>query len=381
MVHSKFFRLLCAVAAALTITACEKNSESGGSENENQDKGPFIYLLTYAGIMVNGTVKYNLPAYRYSLDGRDYIDFPNAMYVTGRDVYVVSYMEPNYAVLKNGESQYYLFESDGSVPDLRYSAVKLQIFVYENDVYVIAGDNGSYQYLWKNGELQMKLESFTYSGTTLSGVKAGNIKTSFQSLFVSDGVVYIGGVQEWSITNSSKTRTDDYKAVVLWSNGVPEILETFSGYTVYFEESRDAYEPNGVKVFVEDNNICVAATLGENFLLGRIVYWLNGEKHICYTNGGTSYAYDMCMKDGDVYIAGYNQDYYDVACLWKNGTLTSYSNGYAYQVCVYNGDVYVAAYKSLGLYKSIYVLWKNGVEELELPSEISGGIFDMYIGD
>lgn len=96
--------------------------------------------------------------------------------------------------------------------------------------------------------------------------------------------------------------------------------------------------------------------------------WKNGQQLYTLTDGtNDAWARSVCVADGTVYVAGYEQQPDGVvAKLWENGTLkytlgSGGGNSYAYAVTAVRGSVYTAGSEEDGGALTAKV-WKDGTE-------------------
>lgn len=95
----------------------------------------------------------------------------------------------------------------------------------------------------------------------------------------------------------------------------------------------------------------------------RAVYWKNGIINIL--NGGTEATGIYVTTSNDVYVSGINiiykswKDITSYAQYWKNGQMHSLGTGVAYDIAIKDTDVYVLGYQN-----GKAVLWKNGLKKV-----------------
>ena len=92
---------------------------------------------------------------------------------------------------------------------------------------------------------------------------------------------------------------------------------------------------------------------------GSAVYWVDNEKFELPGNGGE--AHSIAVHDGDIYVAG---GFANGSCYWKNGekiNLTTNADSQTYGVNVnQSGDVFVGGYYMNNHHSLIPSFWKNG---------------------
>ncbi|MCX6112148.1 MAG: hypothetical protein NTY22_02535 [Proteobacteria bacterium] len=223
-----------------------------------------------------------------------------------------------------------------------------QLYGWVNGISLIGND------LYLSGRITVDVP---YGGGTLSTSKAGSWKNTTltvlngsttidvgwaNSLFVSEGSVYIAGCNE--------------ETQVYWKDGTANTLPVHG-------ELKSIYIKDGV-FYASGDSID-----GLNFFA---VYYKNGDMTKLSTPNTASLSIANSIfvdSNNDIYIAGY----YKIAeakfaCYWKNGQLidlpdgmTTHSNSEANQVIVKNGNVYVVGdYYNLTTSKNIAAYWKNG---------------------
>jgi len=129
-----------------------------------------------------------------------------------------------------------------------------------------------------------------------------------------------------------------------YGNKLPKIMEENDG-TPYTKPNCDVY---------------VAG-----YQSGRATIWENGNI-INLPSNGTSFAHSVYVADGNVYVAGTENNGQWIAKLWKNGVAQNLSDGTRYamatSVHVLGDDIYVAGYEDLQGGRDAMV-WKNGVAQ------------------
>lgn len=109
------------------------------------------------------------------------------------------------------------------------------------------------------------------------------------------------------------------------------------------------------------NPVSIYAVGGD--IYGQVL-WKDGEPTLI--SSGIGSANSICLDGDDVYIAGYEFEYQNIARVWKNGELLEkleYDDNttFANSIAVENGDVYACGYTVLSnSMKACPVLWKNG---------------------
>ncbi len=106
--------------------------------------------------------------------------------------------------------------------------------------------------------------------------------------------------------------------------------------------------------------------------IGRIAkVWINDEE--LYVHSNKTRAYDMYVYNGDIYVAGRDDEIGpDTAIIWRNGNVLyeltdGNNNATAYSVYVTeNGDIYAAGSEEDGNGNEVAKIWKNGEEHLTL---------------
>ena len=124
-------------------------------------------------------------------------------------------------------------------------------------------------------------------------------------------------------------------------------------------------------MFVDGNDVYITGmNASESY---RAAYWKNGTI-VTLENTLDSRAYDIKVKDGDVYAAGFVEN---KAVYWKNGVRTELSNGgqdRASKMEFIGNDLYISgcvAPQVGGRYRVVY--WKNGQQ-----IDVTDGTHDAY---
>jgi len=151
--------------------------------------------------------------------------------------------------------------------------------------------------------------------------------------------VYVAGV--------SKKQRWSKDMATYWKNGVATVIGPGTIYSLTVKND-DVYMA-GVGIYNSPLDVQAAT------------YWKNNTRlPLNDTTGGKTYASDLFLYDGDVYIAGlgYNNSGKDLAVYWKNGHIVSLSapEGSAQCIFIQNDDVYAC-----GAFHDTPVYWKNGV--------------------
>ncbi|WP_462135768.1 LVIVD repeat-containing protein [Porphyromonas endodontalis] len=201
---------------------------------------------------------------------------------------------------------------------------------YVYDVYAV-GYEGEMPMLWKNGE-----------PTVLSHDGKDDIA---MAVFVPGNDVYAAGLE--CVYDGGQDQNNPSRYVgVFWKNGVISRFTDLAGKTNDLEVN---------DLFVSGSDVYV---VGQDKFEGqpKAMLWKNGIAEPLSDGSEFARAYSVFVSGNDVYVAGYHNG----AALWKNKTLSKYTNdvGCAYSVFVSGNDVYVAGWDSQSA-----TLWKNGVAE------------------
>lgn len=208
----------------------------------------------------------------YYLEDASYSEV-HAIFVTKKDVYLVgrvervrsfdSYMAPVY--WKNGAR--HLLKTNDNAEDTPRT-----IWVDGNNVYIIGTDKSGKPIYWKNG-----VRSFGFKQTYYDGESPE---------VVSSGVVYKAG----SIDSSR------YRKPVYWRNGVVNKLKCtlLNGVATYISVVGD-------KVYVVGHEYSNDSTR-------QITCWTNGTERILSDGLHKAYERSAFVKDGIMYVAGYEED-------------------------------------------------------------------------
>ncbi len=201
----------------------------------------------------------------------------------------------------------------------------------EPDIYISGDviDNGKRKAVyWKNEEPTLLTD--------------GNFYVNTNSIFVEDtNNVYVVGQEQ---------NTADIFVAKYWHN--QNAIELTDGRK----------HANAFGVYVDNNDVYVAGY--ENSIgFSKAVVWKNGvEQELLH--GINSKAKDVAVYQGDVYVVGYyTGNTQDIAAVWKNGVKTDLPNGHeAEAIYIKDGDVYIAGFDRDGLERPIAKYWKNGRE-------------------
>ncbi|MDR3047231.1 MAG: T9SS type A sorting domain-containing protein, partial [Bacteroidales bacterium] len=193
-----------------------------------------------------------------------------------------------------------------------------------------------YSKVWKNS-----VELFT--------ITEGNINCQGHDVFVTeDENVYVSGIY-----NENPYYVGD---AIIWQNGIP-IFTSLGGYgSKVIVDGSDLYMCGVKRAFYSD-----IASVWKN---GNILYSMSFSEY-----GFSAGAYDMCLANGDIYVAGdqtkvpsIGYSYY-AATVWKNGEVLydlATTASAAMSVFVDGDDVYVGGYEVLYGYYQVGRIWKNG---------------------
>ncbi|GHV44615.1 hypothetical protein FACS1894180_6180 [Bacteroidia bacterium] len=264
----------------------------------------------------------------------------NSVFVAGNDVYIAGYDDNRAALWKNGiainlehgnavseansvfvaGNDVYVAGTDASSAVLWHNSVKLElpgvaqyggqyvnleapssansVFVDGNDVYVagigrlrpVSPFNAPYYDValaWKNGEV-----SFISSSMPSGPYEQAN------SIFVSDGDVYIAGVYQSYFRSKSVAK--------LWKNGVETVLTDSMHYA------------SANSVFVDGNDVyAVGEIINTLYSSERAIMWKNQE---VYMEISDARFYSVYVSNSDVYVTGrQNVNNAELSIVWKNG--------------------------------------------------------------
>ena len=236
------------------------------------------------------------------------------------------------------------------------------VYASDNDVYV-----AGYEY-----SSERKVATLWKNGTAISLGDASNLAET-NSIFVSNGDVYAVGKEHLY----ERFGPNNWIAT-LWKNGTTTRIAEMTN------------ESEATSVFVYGNDVYVAGAEK-----GVATLWKNGKATSIGELGNEATANSVFVSGSDVYVAGHEKipgtdvkvaagspiDKRQVATLWKNGIAIrldipyknlpanpafaglSVINTQANSVFIFGKDVYVVGRiedLSVGLGRSIAVLWKNG---------------------
>ncbi len=230
--------------------------------------GPGVYV---AGINTGNGICWK-DGVTYYLEDASYSEV-HAIFVTDDDVYLVGRTEHDRSgdfhwapvYWKNGKR--YFLKTNYNAEDTPRT-----IWVDGNTIYIIGTDKSGKPIFWKNG-----LRSFGFKQTYYDGESQE---------VVSSGVVYKAG----SIDSGR------YKKPVYWRNGVVNNLKctSLNGFATYISVVGD-------KVYVVGYEYSKNSTR-------RITCWTNGTERILSDTLHKAYERSAFVKDGVMYVAGYEED-------------------------------------------------------------------------
>ena len=236
--------------------------------------------------------------------------------------------------------------------DSRAPTTIKSVFVYNGNIYIAGTER------WASGSVSVNTAMVSILKTKLPGpyertqeeIVMETSGTSFgNGLFVSDGDVYVAGVEN----DRSLNDRDNLLRAVLWKNG-KRLYRTIN----------ELWESYAYSVYVSGNDVYVAGTLNS-----RATLWKNGtaqdlEKTPLHGNSLYTEARSVFVSGNDVYVAGDDGGGSGwsgkLPALWKNGKLQPIeretTTGIIYSMFVSGNDVY-----ALGTNDGEIVLWKNGI--------------------
>ena len=314
-----------------------QNVYAAGFENDAQ--GNHVAKVWKNGVLQNLTKNAGGIAQTSKTDGSLLYSTATSIYASGNDVFVAGFEQ---LTSVDGPFVYARLWKNGVVQHLDnrdFDHVAISVFVSGDDVYVLGYEVIETTYtvniiVWKNGEAEMiadvKLQS-------LFDANVRSFSRIVNSIFVSDGIVYIAG----HVNKQAK----------LWKNGVVENLD--GGECAQ-------------SVFVSGEDVYVAGYGGSG-----AKFWKNGNVINLTNAGNNSGAYSVYASGGDVYVAGHDGFDEGSARLWKNGIvqdLPDVKDAVMFRsVFVKGDDVYVGGYVwavqevepiSITYFKA--TLWRNG---------------------
>lgn len=209
---------------------------------------------------------------------------------------------------------------NGKLDTLNLHGEANDIAISDNDLYVAgyyrANDTVNKACYWKNGQQV--------------GLPQNNIMGYATSISAFNGKIFIGGLEWQNSTNS---------LAEYWVNN--ELIQ-------FNTPNAKSYD-----ILVLNNDIYLAGAIqsATNSIAG---YWKNGEWVQVSKPDVNSWAREIAISDGDIYISGQNGG----ECgYWKNGKWNGLgTNAYAYSIAVNGNDVYVSG----NLLGNETGYWKNG---------------------
>ena len=327
--------MLCGSSCGSDNESDEGTPEPGGSEKA-------VYVAGYENI--NGkkvaTLWKNGEAIR--LSNGDSQAEAYSIAVSGKDVYVAGY-----AVF--GNSRIAVLWKNGVIMPLSYKNSEANsVFIQGNDIHV-AGQEYESKFVathWKNGTTTHLADKLSYG----------------ESVYASGNDVYVAGI------SSNNVRA------ALWKNGTPMTLTHPNGttdgqmYSVCVSR-KDVYVAGSA--YIANNNTNIA------------VYWKNGTPIVL---GGTyAEAKDICVKDNNIYVAGYDTHTPGrlKAMLWKNGEAISLTDGKdsaeARGLYVQGSKTYVVGYKQINAKYNAAAFWEDGNETLLTDGATEAEAFAVFV--
>ena len=385
---TKAYPLLIILSCGVLLTSCRKNPHEIAPPSPT---GPTtVYVLGQA----DDSTRYWKNGVATSIVGLALTGLsPNAMAVSGNDVYVAGTIAPGLTETAAYWEDNMPFTLQEPQVDPQVQSNGYAISVSGGDVYV--GGTTSYPFslsvpyttptanypisgpvatCWKNGVPSILpgdgvLQVYNGYGNYL-------YYDYISGLFVSGTDVYMaGGTSEFQMGNPAS-----YQFAKYWKNGVPVNLtnglldSAYSGSQYYITTF-----PYTSSIYVSGSDVYVAGN-EYTFSTGpeEALYWKNGTFTLLPSAGSLTYANAIFVSGTDVYVAGNlkGADGIYHAVYWKNGvpdTLSVVPGGSsANAIFVYGNDVYAAGYENIG--DSNYVTcWKNGVATHLSPSSLGSG--------
>ena len=330
MTKKRIFRLMCAAAIVIAMTACNKDNDKGksvsvyvvGSINYWDESG-VTGVSGMPMVWVNGVQNPGL--------------IPNAggvndIFVSGYNVYIVGYTIGLGATLwTNGIPT--ILPTDG-IPTFdgrEPNAYPFAVFVENGDVYVAGQDNDFYGrafVYWKNGVLQKVVES---PGIFVRGMSVYN------------GVTYVVGYK----------RTAEGNRAVLWIDGEER--------SMHHDNPQQHSELSGI--FIENGEIYISGNLRSNYYYYPLI-WCGNTTDLQFQSVGmqrdnSMEALGICAQNGiwyqllqdtsSPYYGGYRSGttiHYNGMTLAEPTDFDVLTEGDAVKVeaiCVDKGNVYVVA--------------------------------------
>ena len=296
-------------------------------------------------------------------DGSLVYSTATAIYVSGDDVFVTGFELLTSATVpfvrarlwKNGAVQH--------LDNRDFDHVAISIFVSGDDVYVLGYEfiketDTANIIVWKNGKAEMIADiKLQY----LSGVYVHSFSRIVNSIFVSDGVVYIAGFAN--------------KQAKLWKNGEVENLDGGECAQSVFVSGEDVY----------------VAGYGDS----GAKLWKNGNVINLANAGNNSGAFSVYVSGDDVYVAGHAGFSEGSASLWKNGIIQDFpdvKDAIMFRsVFIKNDDVYVGGYvwavqevePGSGIIPVTYLkatLWRNGKKlKLDVGKKYNSELISVFV--
>lgn len=327
--------IIIAAIAGMVLASCKKDTP----HIPEPPAPPSVYVTGFDG---NKAVLWKNDTAQYLTDGSN-VAVAYTSYVTDNgDVYVSGYDGAKAVIWKNGTAQYL---TDGT-----NSAQAVSVFVSGNDVYAGGfernSDSKRVAKVWKNG-----------TATILSD---GKYNATIDLIYVSGSDVYAAGYEY---------AASGIRSAKVWKNGTAQSnLVDISGVTGNSEATA---------VLVSGGDVYVTGDVSDGSTQAPKL-WKNGVEQplsdIVPNAPGITQPLSVAVSGSDVYVAGieYNEDWWDVAILWKNGVAQNLGQGYdfsdATSVAVSGSDVYVSGISAdLETGLSSAIVWKNGIAH-ELPS-------------
>jgi hypothetical protein len=275
--------------------------------------------------------------------------------VNAGDIYILGTAD-------NGARSVGCYWKNGVITLLSYDGYPSDIAVSNGDVYVVGSYTSTYDNIpcyWKNG---IKTDLAIIQNAV------GNLDGHAYAIYIYGDIIYIAG--RYGISHPQE---DTVIISCYWQNGARIALDDKPNYRVedIFVNGNDVYltgdthvapaQPwlykNGVfSILPSGTNgsrgVGIAISNDDVYVVGYVyndpyqaVFWKNGVLNTLPdgSNGKDSFAHSIAIVDGDVFIAGAVDVFYDfqgegstsTACYWKNGVKTNLlDNGSANGIAV-----------------------------------------------
>ena len=309
------------VLISIVAFACKKN-DTDSSDNNQNDKGLQIYILGHTGDSLVLWKNDTLNLINRNFNGQ-YEDKQGQLQIENNDIFIAGSENYKSVLYKNGVKTI--------LHPVNSRATTL--FVQNNNTYV--------------GGLTMDING-TITGSSYSAYWNNGIKNIYYGANSICNSIFRDGNDTYLTGASGLSTGYDSRSIVFFKNNIPIVLTS------------DASE--GMGIAKNGNDIIVAGNV-YTYNASYAVVWINGvQSYVENTpSSDMSRAFNIYVKDGDVYITGTKNG---LPAYWKNGQaviLDPHTAGAARDIKVLGNDIYVVGdHYNVFSRRTVAILWKNG---------------------